>query len=314
MKIGIYKPAKPVYFHDQSEDHAAWSSEVVKLAHIFADRDNEVFILSDTDLEADYHPSIDTGSILDEYDRIFIFCGGFEFDEYGDSIIVMLREKTKRLDFIVTDMSLLPASPYRACRQFDNIYIQSIRSLDVFRPYPQKDGGLVQITAYGATFTNTIDEAIAQKDTDFCFGGSERRRLYDFLEFVWRPGHVVYTRSPFLDINTKVSRETYMDTMKRSFSSICIADEEYNDSGFYTHRPIECFLTDTLAFTARSYDRDNQLIPEGHWLRVNSYKEMREKINTVKENKMLHRSLLEWQREKITPDIVSGKYTYDKLK
>lgn len=311
MTIGIYKPFKKIYFHDLTDDYAAWSSEVTKLSTILANEGHEIFMLSETDLTPEYHQNIHVGDPTQSYERIIIFCGSFALDSKGDNIIKELRSNTSRLDFIITDLSLLPTD-LSNLDLFDNIYSQAAKPMEVTN-YKDQYGGLIEITAFGHEYTRTIDEAIDAKTIRYVFGGSERNRLKDFTEYIWRPDCLYYAKSDYFGFNTRVSRSKYMEDMEAAVASICIADIHYNDNLFVTHRPIECFLTDTVCFVDHKYDSTGTVIPLDSWLRVENYLELYDKINELKENPEHWKNILVWQRGMIN-NLTDGSFVYDKLK
>lgn len=318
--IGIYKPAKKVYFRSEDEDHAAWSSEVIKLAQILAGAGHRVQMLSETDLDEPEHaegeelflPGIMSEKKMkktQKYNITFVFCGAFYSSERDElAALEKIRKQSKKVVLVVTDMTLIPTRA-DAYKYFDIALTQTTRHIPQLGMIEQRYVDLVYLTGFGAVQSN------AKKTNDFVFGGSERKRLNDFLEYVWRPGHVVYTRSPFLDINTKVSRTEYMKKMDESLATICIADEHYNQFGFVTHRPIECAISNVLAFADNKYDPDYLLIPKDSYLRVNNYKEFKERLEECKVAPELVKSLLDWQKATwLNDDIINGSLVYDQLR
>ena len=96
--------------------------------------------------------------------------------------------------------------------------------------------------------------------------------------------------------------------------SIVIADVEYNENHFITPRPYEYYIHDIVAFTDNKYDPDGHLIPLDSWLRVNNYKELREKINFLVEHPEEHDKWVRWGRKQMEHEYVSGDYVYDCIK
>lgn len=312
--IGIYKPAKKVYFLSEQEDHAAWSSEVVKLATILSGVGHIVQMLSETDLDQDvegkHHVRHESKAKLSQkYDVTFVFCGAFYNSERDElAKLAELRKQSAKMILIVTDMTLIPTRG-DAFKFFDLAITQTTRHIPQLGLLKQAYADLVFLTGFGA------DPMPTDKSNMFVFGGSERKRLNDFLEYVWRPGHVVYTRSPFLNINTKVSRDEYMKKMNESYATICIADEHYNQFGFVTHRPVECAISDVLAFTDSKYDPDYLLVPKDHYLRVKNYAELNSKMNECYSDPVLRRTILNQQRDMwLRDEIINGSLIYDELK
>lgn len=308
-KIAIYKPFKKVFFVDDREDTAAWSFEVVTVAKIFAERGHTVYMLSETDLKGGEFPNIHVGSMKEKYDRIILFSGSFSLDPAGDSIIDKLRVITPRLDFLLTDLRLVPSTP-TYYDKFDNIYTQATLPLeDIGGQY----GGVAEFLPYKHEFKCTVEEAIKRKNIEFYFGGTERGRLDDFIEYVWRPEHTITTKTEFFNLNNRVTRDQYMILLEYSKFSIVIADVEYNENHFITPRPFENWMHDIIGFVDQKFDPDGHLVATDDWLRVSNYKEMKEKIEEVKKNPSLHVSLLKSQREMITQAITSGDYVYSLL-
>lgn len=315
MIVGIYKPCKKVFFHDTSEDHAAWSSEVTKLARIYAHRGHAVHMCSETDLsEGDGVDNNISMYPATQFDVLFVFCGAFYESPDTLDAIRELKANSAKTILIVTDMSLLPRRD-DALELFDVVLTQSNRQLPQLAGCNQQYADLMSITGYGVTAYDSLVSPALDKTIEFVFGGSERKRLADFIEYVWRPGHIVYTRSPFFDVNTKVSRDKYLAGMTKAVATICIADTAYNDNGFVTHRPVECAITNTLAFADRKYDPDCLLIPADHYLRVSNYIELRTKLNELQHDGEKYRQILQWQRDTFLPTSVStGHKIYSEIR
>jgi hypothetical protein len=320
MTIAIYKPFKPLYFVDDTLDNAAWSYEIVHMSQILIDHGHNVYILSENDLnkKTDDLNHLDgimdmSNDVLDDnvkFDRIIIWCGSFQLDAIGDEIIPYLRSKTNRLDFFLTDKKLIPETT-EYLYLFDNIYVQSTLPI-----YTQDDkfGALGELLPYKQQWTRTVDEAIASKTIEFYFGGTERDRLDDFLEYVWRPGHLITTKSPFLGIENRIDRNKFKDTLDNAKYSVVITDVANNEAHFISPRPYELYMHDIIAFFDYKYDVDEHFCTKDSWLRVHNYKEMRQKMNYLNENPDKHKELLEMQRSFITQDLVDGSYVYEMTK
>lgn len=313
MRIGIYKPFKKVFFHNDTEDNAAWSYEVVHVAKIFAERGHQVFMLSETDLEDGVFSNIARGSIDDTYDRTIVFSGTFKEDTHGEAIIEKLAANTPRLDFLLTDLRLVPENK-ELYELFSTIYTQATKVIPGIPEEKQVYGAVSQFLPYKHEWSRSIDDAVKTKKTPFYFGGTERGRLDDFIEYVWRPNHVITTKTAFFGLENRVTRDQYMSLLDDTKYSIVIADVEYNENHFITPRPYENFMHDIVCFVDNKFDPDGKIIPLEHWLRVNNFKEMYEKIKYFEENEEERSQLLMWQRTQITPALVSGDYVYDTLK
>jgi len=309
--IALYKIFKPVFFHDDNSDVAAWSYEVVNLAKILFKNGHEVCMISESDLKE--NDDIKIGNINEWYSRIIIIGGTFKEDKYRDGVIKKLSKQCTRLDFILTDLALQPDNK-DLYKYFTNIYTMAsqpiIQAKDIWGfPIPEIYGGLAELRLYDIKM-----EEIPEKTIEFYFGGTERKRLDDFLEYIWRPGHVITTKSKFLGIENRSTRTEFLKTLSKTKYSICIADPECNEKHFMSPRPYECFVNDIIAFTDSKFDIDGKIIPKDSWLRVHNYKELREKMNELNENKEKYNEIIAWQHLQITEDKINGDYIYNIIK
>lgn len=317
MTIGIYKPFKQVFFVDDTQDNAAWSYEVVNVAKIFAERNNKVIMLSETDLDKaayDQFPNISYCKLNEEcpnLDRIIIFSGSFSLSKIDETIIHALRKRTKRLDFLFTDYRLLPTDMTQL-KLFDNIYTQATRHLNIL-PTDDKYGGVSEFLLYQHKFDKTIEEKISIKDIKFYFGGTERGRLDDFIEYIWRPTHKITTKTHFFNMNNRVTRQEYMNLLDHAKFSITIADVDYNKNHFITPRPYENYIHDIVGFVDSKFDPDEHHYKHDDFLRVSNYKEMKEKIDIIDQDDNLWKAILQQQRNKIKKEYINGDYVYEKL-
>lgn len=306
MSIAIFKPYKQVFFHNDNEDTAAWSYEVVNLAKILARNGHRVYIISETDLIDMTFENIFVGDINSHYSRIIIFGGTFAEDKYDEAIIEKLSKQTKRLDFVLSDLALTPQN-INSYKYFTNIYTMASQPIsNIGGTY----GGLAELRLYDIVLPKEIPE----KTIEFYFGGTERKRLDDFLEYVWRPGHVVTTKSKFLGIENRVTRSEFLKLLSSAKYSICIADEICNINHFMSPRPYELFCHDIIAFTDSKFDIDGKIIPKDSWLRVKNYKELREKMNELNANKEKYNEIIKWQRSQLTEDKINGDFVYNLIK
>lgn len=309
MRVAIYKPFKKVFFHANTEDYAGWSYEVVNIAKVLERNGHLVYIVSETDLQHGDISNIIPGSIDDSYDRIIFMCG--VFNEHEILTAHKLRTQTERLDFVLTDLKLQPdAETYEL---FDNVYTQSPIQIESI-PVPQKYSGTCELKVLDFEFPDSIEESIANKDIGFYFGGGERGRLDEFIEYVWRPGHEWHARSDFFGVENRIEITQHMTKVKLSKYSVVIADVIYNMNSFVTPRPYECFMSDVVAFTPDSYDNQGIIIPKEHYLRVSSFKDMHTKMQELNSNPEKLIEILTWQREQIKRVFVTGEYTYAHIK
>jgi len=320
MNIAIYKPFKKLFFIDDREDNAAWSYEIVNMSQILIDHGHEVFIISESDLG-----SIPTQDLLTKYphlhyypnaikdrakfDRILLWCGSFALDKNGQNVINLLKEMTNRLDFALTDAKLVPEDA-TLFSFFDTIYLQGTRMI-----YSELDhcGGLSELLLYKFKYPRTLDEAITAKDIEFYFGGTERDRLDDFIEYVWRPGHLITTKTKFFGIENRTPRDEFKKTLDRTKYSVVITDIENNKNAFISPRPYECYIHDIVAFFDYKYDPDEYYCKHDDYRRVHNYKEMRIKMNELNSNPELYRNILAMQRSYIREDFVNGEYIYGQI-
>lgn len=316
MTVGIYKPFKPLYFVDDTLDNAAWSYEIVHMSQILVNHGHSVYILSPNDLDKRTENDEHLDGIMDmsknvlddniKFDRIIIWCGSFALDSLGDDVIPYFRSKTDRLDFFLTDKKLIPTDP-ELLNLFDTIYVQS--TLPVYRQ-DDKFGALGELLPYNFVYERSIDKSIASKDIEFYFGGTERDRLDDFLEYVWRPGHLVTTKSAFLGIENRIDRNKFKETLDKTKYSIVITDVANNEVHFISPRPYELYMHDIVAFFDYKYDPDEHFCKNDDWLRVHDYKELRQKMNYLNTHPDEYKKILEEQRAQLTEDIINGEFVY----
>jgi len=150
-----------------------------------------------------------------------------------------------------------------------------------------------------------------EKDIDIIFGGTERNRTIDFLEYVWRPDVTFYGKAPTVNFeDNRLPANEFLKVLERAKFSPVIADPTYNKNGFVTQRFYECISSNIVPFVDAKYDRFEKLISHDDWKRVSSYKQMREKINVLLENKLEHEYLINKQQEDyIKDEYVHGAYT-----
>ena len=299
MRIGIYKPFKRIFFSPSNDDYASWSRDIVPIAKIFAKKNHQIFILSDTDLNTTKYKNIHRGTLSEPYDRIFFFNGYIKGNEIG--ILEKLRTKTKRFDLILTDLKL---KPYRL-DLFDNIYTQTKRD--------NKYSGIVESIFYNVKL-DSLTKTIRKKNILYYFNGGERDRIEDFFEYVWRPDCKIHGKSKMLNFDNRVGFYKSMEVLKKSKYSIVIADTSYNENGFITARYYDNILADVITFVDYKYDLDEILIKKSDWRRVHSYPEMKEKMIFLEKNQTQYFNLLKKQRTEIKKSYMTGEFTYSLLK
>lgn len=311
MKIGIYKPYKKIFFHDDINDLSAVSYEVVNVCKIFAERGHEIVMLSKSDLKENPKlKNISQGDIKNQqkFDRIFLFSGTFEKDKYGEEIIPLLKDMTNRLDFILTDLRLLPqVSNYR---YFSKVYTQATKPL-AFIPssIPQQYGGVSEFYCY-----NLQPRKDLLKTLNFVFCGTERGRLNDILEYIRRPEVIWIGKSKTFDFDNRVDRKEFKRILDRTRFSITIADENYNKNHFITPRPHEHAHHNIINFIDSKFDPDEHFETKDSWFRVNNYLELYQKLQKlIKDPEVIKLRLKEQQEFLKIPTFKNGDYVYKRL-
>ncbi len=292
MRIGIYKPGKTIYFFENEEDHASWSYEVTQIAKIFAAHGDQVFILSKTD----YDESIENITAKETHgvDKIFVFNGVFENE---NKLIAQLQCICKDINLIVTDLALLP----KRMNIFKNIYSQSKN----FHTYAAIEQNVL--------FNYQPHNPITQKTLYYYFGGTERGRLADIIEYIWRPACQWFGKSEFFKFKNYIPYHKHLEKLEKAFSTIVIGDEAYNQIGFVTPRYYEAIKYDVIAFVDNKFDPDCLILQKDDWCRVSSYQELYNKQRILKENKEAYNKIIALQHSRITQDIISGNNIYNLL-
>lgn len=289
--IGIYKAGKPICFNKNELDHSAISVEITRVIEMLAEHSNQVFILSDTD----YIP----GSIQNVYkgsegplDKVFMYNGV----GLGEEAVMNMLCLTRDVNLIVTDLSLLPDE--NVMQLFTNVYSQSKR----FHTY----GAIQEHECY------KLEPYYGDKDISLYFGGTERGRTADFIEYVHRPDVMWYGKSKTLDIKKYVPYHKHIELMKRSTFSIVIGDTSYNNIGFVTPRYYECIRYGVIPFVDMKYDPDEIMIKKNDYRRVNSYIEVIQKIKELSSANR-YMSIRQSQEAEISEKMKSGSGLVNRL-
>jgi hypothetical protein len=311
--LGIFKPYKKVFFHDDREDLSAVSYEVVNVAKIFAERGHNVTMLSPTDLEDDFEfiglRNIRQGRLEDRehFDRVFLFSGSFAKDSIGEAVIPFLRLITPRLDFLLTDLRLQPSQ--QMWKSFTKVYTQATSPLDIIpQDIPQQYGGIAELDCYKLQRRTQIE-----KDIDYAFFGTERGRLQDILEYVKNDECLWIGKSDTFNFDTRVPRDKFKEMLDKVKFSIVIADEEYNKNKFITPRLYEHTRHHIITFVDDKFDRDFHLEPQNSFYRVKNREELFRKMNLVKSDDVMQQMRLQQQWNRITSEMINGNYVYKKL-
>ena len=283
MTIGLVKIGKKVFYNDTSQDYASWSDEVVKIHKILEKYGHSMHILTENDL-------VITPALFDVYDRIYIFAGQGPLSAYQN-----FRDMTQDLRLIITDLRLKPED----LSIFDKVYSQS-PELGIFLPP----------TFIFFNYKKFID--ISKKTIEFYFGGGTRDRTKDFFEYVYKPDHAIRAKMTIDGeiIDNRVGREEHLRLLKSSKYSVVIADRGYNEIGFITMRHYENLMSNVISFVDSKYDKYEKIIAKDDYRRVNSYFEMRQKMDMLSYNLDEYLSLLSKQRDEILSEYIDGSHCY----
>ena len=312
-KLVMYKPYKKIGFNDDSNDLSSVSGEFTAVARTFAERGWDVVIASPTDLKDGEINNIRNGNVLEDADRTMVFCGSFAKDYYGDSVIPMLKKQTQQLDFVLTDYKLVPTN-IKYLDYFDNIYCQATRPL--FGKQTKYCGSTFILYGHrtmNADDLNDIELIIKDKTIDYSFGGTERNRLDDYLEYVWRPDCKLMGKSDTLGFDNRVPATEYRKILDATKFSIVIADVNYNTDGFVTQRHWENLKHNIISFMDSKCDPDEAIMKKDDWRRVKNYKELKMKMGALlKDIELYKKKLAEGIRE-IKEEYLNGDEIYEKL-
>jgi len=324
MKIGIYKPYFPALFGDDKNDMNATSYEVTNVAKIFAKFGHEVHILSKTDLEKHNHikkdilfgrieknkslGSIQKGSIDDKFDRIILYGGPWHL-ENEEYIPVKLREQTERLDFLLTDIRVMPHKEWMM-GLFDNFYSQSTN--DELFGWKTKYGGVAEFRCYQMKLEKPTLQTIKDKGIHMYFGGTTRNRLEKYKEYIWNHKNdwVITGKSEQLGFNNRVTRDMFLEMLHQSKYSLTFVDVDYEENNFITPRHYENIENNIVGFADVDWDKGEQIMRADDWRRVKNFKELYTKIRSLDREPRKHLELLKAQHKEIKPEFIDGSYVY----
>lgn len=289
MVIGIAKFGKKVYFYQNEEDHASWSFEVTQVAKILVSKGHHVIMLTPTDLINKEHL---TSSVDRPIDRIYLFNGKNPTEDE----IKGLKAYTNDVRLIITDMNLIPTD----LTPFSAVYSQSKR-----------------IGKYAYIEQNTIFDAdpinLTYKENYFYFGGTERNRLKDCIEYLWRPNCIWKGKSEFFGFNNYIPFHEHIRMLMTTRYTIVIGDEDYNKAGFVTPRFYECLKYGIIPFVDRKFDPEELIIPQNHFLRVNNYQQMLSKMKEIDKDNLHNEIIKMLINDHFTKEALSGNNIYNAI-
>lgn len=280
-KIVFYKPGKPILFNEEN-DTAAFSRENVNLINFLLDTNNKVLILSETD-----NTILKTNKV-DFCDILFISNGVLSENE--EEYIQSINSKYKIL--LSTDLTLTKMFNF----SYDYILTQTKYDLSNIAGYPKGKyiyAHLEKIFLLNRDVNYNIFNNFNNKKDIIYFAGDERDRTDDMQEYIWNKNNVIWNgKSHTLNIRNKVSIKEVEENYKKYKYTIVIADKEYNKYNFVTQRFYEASINGVIPFLDSKFDQDNLILAKNHFLRVNNYKELNEKINYLQKNDNIYQFVI----------------------
>jgi len=283
MKIGIYKIG------------LKWLSDIGEVADVNGMYE-EVWLLIDLFKTYGYDVHYVHPKGTETYDAIFVFNGVFTNDR--EDILLLLKGLTPELNYLLTEVTLIPDK--QQCMNIDNIFTPCRRFLPQIPLENQYHSSLYRLKLYNHHYTPV------GKSYEFVFGGGERKRLKDIVEYVIRPNFLYFGKSPTLGINNRIPIEEYSNILRKTKYSIVIMDPICNEMGYVTWRYFENISNGVITFVDSKCDPDGILMEEYHVLRVSNYIEMRQMMKEIDDNPELYNHLLDYQNSKFTKDDTSG--------
>lgn len=281
MNIAIYKPTKKIFFYENQEDHASWSTEIVNISKMLAAKGHKVYIFSPTDYREDIE-NITAKYTEDRIDKVFIFNGAWAEDN-EEEILKMFMLHTSDINYILSDMRLMTKHP----GAYKHIFTQSKRLYDYGAI---QEHVMIHEVAWGEKFEKTIQ---------YYFAGTERNRTKDFMEYVNRPECEWYGKSETLGVNKYIPHHEHIEKLKHAKYTICIADVNYNENGFVNDRYYEAARLGVICFGDSKWDPDELIMRKDDWRRVSSFAELQAKIAILEKYSVEYLQLLGYQHSKL---------------
>ncbi len=283
LRIGFYKPTKKIlFFDDEGEDKAGWSTEISQMIHVLEEHSNaDVSIWSDTD-NVQYKPKT-----RDACDILFVYNGKFNEPDY--SYIKNFDAKFKVL--CITDMDLIPRADF--VKTFDVVLSQSTTN---------KATKLEKETYYPFESLICVNKDIntENKVLWYFFAGGERNRLEKLLDYVWRPDCHYVGKAKSIGHDNRIPFKTVMNYLRSAKYSIVFADPTYEEANFLTQRYWECLTNDVVAFVDNDYDKETSLVAMDDYRRVNDYRDLRRKMLELDLHRDVLNDILEKQRLEVS--------------
>jgi len=300
--IGIYKVGSSLREYHRDTNFAY--TEVVNIIKLLKDYGHSVYVFKN---RQDFYDFDDVADVT--LDNLIVFNGPSPDNIFSEfKFLKMLIDISDQSVFVVTDLRICLTSSFH--QLFDYVLTQSIAHID-FIDAKQKYNYMPESILYKAyDLFNGFE-----KDKMIVFGGTERNRLDDFTEYVWRPNVELYGRSKFYKFDdNRLPVDEYLDILKRTKYSIVIADKKYNDNNFITQRFFECLRYNVIPFVDEKYDQDNLTTLASDPRRVSNYREMMERINLLETTPEAYEKLLNFQQSRILErNVLDGKKVHDRL-
>lgn len=312
MKVVVYKVGSnrfPIKYGVELNDKNFAQTEIKNVINLLVDNNHDVDLY--TDRENVKSDKVGVFNLQKKYDVALVFNGPIKSKQMEEKKLMHLVRCSEDVRYVLTDMRLILPKDLQI--YFNKTLTQSFQNIDEIIT-DQSYNGMPQSILYG---NKEKYKNINKEDKDkgkMIFGGTERNRTDDFIEYIYRPNIEFYGKSPTLGLeDNRLPVDRYMRKLEKAQFTIVIADKKYNDNNFITQRFYEAILNKIVPFIDSKYDKGNYIIDNNSFLRVSSYKEMILKANAIKSNKNLYEAYLKYLEKYAKEEYFSGKYTAQKL-
>jgi hypothetical protein len=317
-KIAIYKVG--TNFSLTANDTNFAQQEIKNVINILRVNGNSIYILGDNKTEEDTFNNLAkikfvnyAKPIKEEFDYLLVFNGPYPrniINEYEN--LKHMTKFAKKSFFIVTDLRIKLYDQFHEL--FDKVLTQSKRQLNSIKAKQAYSGmpqSILFDTSFSASFNILPNTQQVKKDKLIVFGGNERNRTKDFIEYIIRPNVEYYGKSStFSPEDNRLPTQEYMKLFRRTKYSIVIADKEYNQNGFITQRYYECLANDVIPFVDYKYDQDNIAIKQDDFRRVYGYEDVLKKIKILENDRGKYDEVIRRQQlEVYMNDGLYGTFT-----